>query len=261
MKKVLLCVLALVILPGSLLLAQGIDGNWQATLNGPPGGLRTILKIAKSGSGWSAQFYSIDQSPDAIPVTSITLDGTDVKFSIDLIRGSYVGKLSADSNSITGTWTQGKPLPLNFTRATPQTAWSIDPSQHTVQFISVDKDVKLEVLDWGGTGRPMVLLTGLGNNAHVFDRLAPKLINSYHVYGITRRGYGLSSAPSPSDDNYSADRLGDDVLAVIAALKLDRPIVAGHSIAGEELSSIGNPGCADDEPVLWGVFLKFSFAQ
>jgi pimeloyl-ACP methyl ester carboxylesterase len=30
------------------------------------------------------------------------------------------------------------------------------------------------------------------------------------------------------------------VLAVIAALKLDRPIVAGHSIAGEELSSIGS---------------------
>jgi non-heme chloroperoxidase len=132
-----------------------------------------------------------------------------------------------------------------------------DPSKHTVQFITVDKDVKLEVLDWGGTGRPMVLLTGLGNNAHVFDRLAPKLITSYHVYGITRRGYGLSSAPVPSDDNYSADRLGDDVLAVIAALKLDRPIVVGHSIAGEELSSIGS---RHPEKVAGLIYLDAAFA-
>jgi len=39
----------------------------------------------------------------------------------------------------------------------------------------VDDNVKLEVLDWGGTGRPLVLLAGLGNTAHVFDDFAPKL--------------------------------------------------------------------------------------
>jgi pimeloyl-ACP methyl ester carboxylesterase len=50
------------------------------------------------------------------------------------------------------------------------------------------------VLDWGGSGQPLVLLTGLGDNAHVFDKFAPKLTASYHVYGITRRGYGASSA-------------------------------------------------------------------
>lgn len=100
--------------------------------------------------------------------------------------------------------------------------------------------MKLEVLDWGGSGRPLVLLTGLGNNAHVFDAFAPKLIGAYHVYGTTRRGYGVSSAPIPDGANYSADRLGDDVLAVIDALKLVRPVLAGHSIAGEELSSVGS---------------------
>jgi pimeloyl-ACP methyl ester carboxylesterase len=39
---------------------------------------------------------------------------------------------------------------------------------------------------------------------------------------------------------YSADRLGDDVLAVIASLKLEKPVLVGHSIAGEELSSVGS---------------------
>jgi pimeloyl-ACP methyl ester carboxylesterase len=115
-----------------------------------------------------------------------------------------------------------------------------DSSPHQVQFVPVEKDVKLEVLNWGGTGRPLIVLAGLGNTAHIFDKFAPKLTAHYHVYGITRRGFGASSKPPPTVANYAADRLGDDVLAVITALKLNRPILVGHSIAGEELSSIGS---------------------
>lgn len=118
-------------------------------------------------------------------------------------------------------------------------AWH-DPSPHSVHFVAVDKDIKLEVLDWGGTGRPVVLLAGLGNSAHVYDDLAPKLTPQYHVYGITRRGFGASSAPVPDKENYSADRLGDDVLAVLDALKIEQPVLVGLSIAGEELSSVGS---------------------
>jgi pimeloyl-ACP methyl ester carboxylesterase len=109
--------------------------------------------------------------------------------------------------------------------------------KYTVQFVTVDKDVKLEVVDWGGSGRPLVLLAALGADAHAFDTFAPKLTSIYHLYGITRRGFGASSAPA---SGYSADRLGDDVLAVIDTLKLDRPVLLGHSIAGEELSSVGS---------------------
>jgi non-heme chloroperoxidase len=116
----------------------------------------------------------------------------------------------------------------------------IDSSSHSVQFVTVEKDIKLEVLDWGGTGRPLIFLTGFGNDAHVYDKFAPKFTANYHVYGITRRGFGVSSKPAPISSNYAADRLGDDVLAVIDFLKLNRPILVGHSIAGEELSSIGS---------------------
>jgi pimeloyl-ACP methyl ester carboxylesterase len=115
-----------------------------------------------------------------------------------------------------------------------------DLSPHTAQFITVEKGVKLEVLDWGGTGRPLIFLAGLDGTAHIFDHFAPKFTPKYHVYGITRRGFGASSAPPPVDGNYSADRLGDDVLAVINALKLNRPVLVGHSFGGEELSSIGS---------------------
>lgn len=119
-----------------------------------------------------------------------------------------------------------------------------DTSSHNIQFVPVENGVKLQVLDWGGTGRPLIFLAGLGFDAHVYDTFAPKFTSSYHVYGITRRGYGASSASKPDCDNYSADRLGDDVLAVMNTLKINRPVLVGHSVAGEELSSIGtrNPG-------------------
>jgi non-heme chloroperoxidase len=112
-------------------------------------------------------------------------------------------------------------------------------SAPSTQSVTVDQDVRLEVLDWGGTGRPLVFLAGLGNTAHTFDKFAPTFTGKYHVYGITRRGFGASSRPAPTNANYTADRLGDDVLAVLDALRLDQPILVGHSLAGEELSSIG----------------------
>jgi len=122
-------------------------------------------------------------------------------------------------------------------------ARGLDSSPHTVTFVAADKDVSLEVLDWGGPpgARALVFLSGLGDTAHVFDKFAPRLSDSYHVLGITRRGFGKSIAPAVVGPvAYSADRLGDDVIAVIDHLRLQRPILVGHSIAGEELSSIGS---------------------
>jgi len=107
-----------------------------------------------------------------------------------------------------------------------------------VSFIAVDANVKLEVLDWDGSGRPVVLLAGNGQTAHSFQRFAPLLARFYHVYGITRRGFGASSRPATG---YSTDRRADDVLAIIDSLKLTKPVIAGHSLGGEELSSIGAP--------------------
>lgn len=237
-------VVALMALTVSTACAQDVSGNWQGTLKAGAQELRLLMQIAKSDSGeWRATMVSIDQTPDrgaGIPITSFSMDGSSLRFAIAMIRGSYDGKLSADGASIAGTWTQGQPLPLEFRRATKETAW-LDPSPHRTEFITVEKNVKLEVLDWGGSGRPLVLLAGLGNTAHVFDKFAPKLSRAYHVYGITRRGFGASSAPSPVGDTaYSADRLGDDVLAVLDALKLNRPVLLGHSLGGEELSSVGS---------------------
>ena len=115
-----------------------------------------------------------------------------------------------------------------------------DSSAHRVQFVTVDQGVQLEVLDWGGSGRPLIFLAGAGDTAHRFDGFASQFTAQHHVYGITRRGFGASSKPAPANGNYSADHLGDDVLAVMKTLHIDRPVLIGHSIAGEELSSVGS---------------------
>jgi non-heme chloroperoxidase len=230
---------ALAMLLAGVACAQDISGDWQGDLADGARHLRVVLRIAKTdGSAWTATMYSIDESSDAIPVNSVTLTHADFKLSVDAMHLSYQGKLSRDATLIKGAATRyNRMAPLEWRRATKETAYQFTGVNHRVQFITVDRDVNLEVLDWGGSGRALILLAGFGDTAHRFDTFGPKLTASYHVYGITRRGFGASSHP---DSGYSADRLGDDVLAVIDSLKLDRPVLVGHSIAGEELSSVGS---------------------
>ena len=78
-----------------------------------------------------------------------------------------------------------------------------DPSPHEVRWVTVEGTTRLEVLDWGGSGRPIVLLGWGYLTAHVYDDFAPKLIKQFHTYGITRRGLGASDKPPAG---YSLER-------------------------------------------------------
>jgi len=104
-----------------------------------------------------------------------------------------------------------------------------DPSPHQVRWITVDSSVRLEVLDWGGSGRPVVLL-GCYLTAHVYDEFAPKLTNQFHVYGITRRGIGASDKPAIG---YAVQRSADDVLEVLDSLKAQKTLLVGNSCGGQ----------------------------
>ncbi len=124
----------------------GIADTWQGTLHAGKD-LRTVVKISKAdGGGYKAVFYSIDQGGDPLPVTKITLDGTTVKMSLTMIGGSYEGKLSADGKTIAGNWTQGPtPLPLNLTRATPETEWTIPPPTPRIPPMDANANPSFEV--------------------------------------------------------------------------------------------------------------------
>jgi non-heme chloroperoxidase len=232
----LLLILLLTALPASALRAQDFAGVWQGRATS---GSRTVLKLERAGNDrWSAVEYAIDKEPDGA-AGSVVVNGSAI--TIVFFTQTYVGNLSADGASITGAWIDryGQPGrdPEDFRRATKATEWPLDVASHTVRFVTVDTNVTLEVLDWGGTGRPLVLLSGGGNSAHRYDRFAPKLTATYHVYGITRRGLWTSSVPPFTNENYRSDRLGADVLAVMDSLKLQHAVLVGHSFGGAELSS------------------------
>src|ERR1022692_2004196 len=100
-----------VMLLGSMLHAQDIAGDWQGTLRVGTQELRLIVSFDKAVDGkWSATLHSIDQGPDwgaGVPADSITLQGSNLKFTIEALRGSYEGKVGASGGAIEGTWTQG----------------------------------------------------------------------------------------------------------------------------------------------------------
>ncbi len=115
----------------------------------------------------------------------------------------------------------------------PATPWS-DSSSHRIRFVSVAPGVQLEVLDWGGSGPPLVFLAGLQDVAHGFDDFAPRFTDDHHVLAITRRGYGASSQPRSGYD--LAGRVAD-LRAVLDSLRLPQVALVGHSIAGDELTA------------------------
>ena len=113
----------------------------------------------------------------------------------------------------------------------------LDGTPHQESFVRVGRDASVQVLDWGGTGkgRTMVLLTGLGDNAHVYDQFAFQFTGEFHVIGITRRGYLPSSRARTGYD--VATRARDDI-AVLDALGIERAVFVGHSVAGTELTAL-----------------------
>ena len=110
-------------------------------------------------------------------------------------------------------------------------------SAYLTKYVKGSTGNKLEVLDWGVSGKPILFLSGLGNSAHVFVDFTPKFTNRFHVYAMTRRGFGTSEQTSTG---YSIDTLAKDILAVVDALHLDKVIVIGHSIAGDEISKFAS---------------------
>ncbi len=108
----------------------------------------------------------------------------------------------------------------------------MDTSPHTSDFVNVN-GIRLHYLDWGGNGPALLFLAGLGCTAHIFDRFAPRFIDTFHVLALTRRGHGESDYP---ETGYDIDTLTEDIRRFLDTLKIERAILVGHSLAGIELS-------------------------
>lgn len=115
-----------------------------------------------------------------------------------------------------------------------QAEWK-DPARHVARLVAVEPGVTLEVLDWGGSGAPVLLLAGHGDTGHVFDEFAPELSKRFRILAVTRRGFGASSQP---EQGYDLTRLVQDIARIAEMLKLKPVHLIGHSIAGDEMTRL-----------------------
>lgn len=89
--------------------------------------------------------------------------------------------------------------------------------------------IEVHYLRTGGNKPSVVLLHGLMTNGACWTPLARVLSKHYDVIMPDARGHGNSSAPHQGYNYYS---LASDVLSLIKALELSKPVLLGHSMGG-----------------------------
>ncbi len=105
-------------------------------------------------------------------------------------------------------------------------------SNHKSDFVHVN-GIRLHYLDWGGKGPTLIFLAGMGSSAFIFDKFASRFNDKFRVLALTRRGQGDSDYP---ETGYDADTLTEDIHQFMDCLNVEKAILAGHSLAGVELT-------------------------
>ena len=87
--------------------------------------------------------------------------------------------------------------------------------------------IVLAVHDWGGDGRPVLLVHGNSFLGRLWDVTARALLPDYRPYALDLRGHGDSDVPGTG---YSRFDHAADIAGVVEALDLQRPCILAHSI-------------------------------
>lgn len=117
MKKILIVVLSALFATG--LYAQDVVGDWMGTIKTPVTDLRIALHITKGDNGGlKATLDSVDQGANGLIASSVKLENSQLSFDVDIVQGHYAGKVTQDGKAISGNWSQGQEMPLDFTRGT-----------------------------------------------------------------------------------------------------------------------------------------------
>ncbi len=92
---------------------QSMAGDWMGTLGSGTTSLPLVLHLQSAADGkLNAALDSPSQGGYGIPGSNVQISGSNFSFEVPSVHGSYSGTLSADGKTISGTWTQGKPLKL-----------------------------------------------------------------------------------------------------------------------------------------------------
>ena len=138
--------------------------------------------------------------------------------------------------SLLTVWAAPRYILFNYYKISWQSSLKKDRnmnnSNHKSDFVNIN-GIRLHYLDWGGKGPALIFLTGMGASAYIFDKFAPRFNDKFHVLALTRRGQGDSDCP---EAGYDADTLTEDIRQFMDHLKIEKASLAGHSLAGVELT-------------------------
>lgn len=91
--------------------------NFAGDYAGMSGPIHVSLHLSAAPDGsLSGTIDSPDQNLFGLPCADIHVNGQGLSFTVPMVRGTWMGFISHDGNSLSGTWSQGQPVPLNLTR-------------------------------------------------------------------------------------------------------------------------------------------------
>jgi pimeloyl-ACP methyl ester carboxylesterase len=93
--------------------------------------------------------------------------------------------------------------------------------------------IRIHYLRTGGNKPVLVMAHGSSDDALCWTNLAREFQDEYDIVMFDARGHGLSDPPTPSDP---PDVQVEDLAGLIRELKLDRPILMGHSMGSSSVA-------------------------
>ncbi len=210
-----------------------VDGDWAGVLRAGGVSLRLAVHVKTVSAGkMDVSLDSLDQGAMGIPCENAKLQGNKFSFDVPAVHGNYSGTLSEDSKKLTGTWTQGAPLPLELTRQ-PGTgekpkAEAPMPARPPVALADLKRILDPEFAPLVGNGGLLAKSTGGGvvigvldhGQKQVFCYGAAQPDSIFEIGSITKTFTGLVLAQMVEQKKVALD---DPVRALLPAGTVAKP--------------------------------------
>lgn len=116
--------------------------------------------------------------------------------------------------------------------AAPSSAGPQPPPGWTDGYV-VANGIRIHYWRTGGNKPALVMAHGSSDDGLCWTNLAREFQDQYDIVMFDARGHGLSDPPSPSD---APDVQVEDLAGLIKELKLNRPILMGHSMGSSSVA-------------------------